>query len=172
MLAPFKIIEPEAVRDNVFKAIDKDWMLVTAGTVKSWNTMTASWGGWGVLWNMPVTFAFVRPTRHTYAFMERADHYTLSFFDHAKYKKELTLCGTKSGRDIDKAAATGLKPFAPAPGTVSFEQARLVFVCRKLYTTDLDPRRFLDPKIEKLYPQKDYHRVYVGEVVRLLRADR
>ena len=167
MLDNFKTIEPTQVRDNVFKLIDRDWMLITAGSIKSWNTMTASWSGLGVLWNKPVAFAFVRPTRHTYGFMERSGRFTLSFF-HARFRQALVFCGTHSGRDTDKAAATGLEPLAVAPGAVSFRQARLVMVCRKLYTTDIAPGRFLDPKIDKLYPKKDYHRLYVGEITACL----
>lgn len=167
MTPDFKTIKPTAVGDNVFKLIDKDWMLITAGSIKSWNTMTASWGGLGVLWNKPVAFAFVRPTRHTYGFMERAGRFTLSFFPE-RYRKALAFCGTHSGRDTDKAAATGLAPLAVAPGAVSFKQARLVLVCRKLYTTDIDPARFVDPKIDRLYPKKDYHRLYVGEITTCL----
>jgi flavin reductase (DIM6/NTAB) family NADH-FMN oxidoreductase RutF len=163
----FRRADPYTLKENVFKLIDLDWMLVTAGTPERWNTMTASWGGLGILWNKPVTFAFVRPTRHTYGFMEKADKFTLSFFPE-KYRKALLFCGTKSGRDYDKAKETGLAPVAPAPGAVTFEQARLVLVCRKLYTTDIDPARFIDPRIDRNYPKKDYHRLYVGEVVRCL----
>jgi flavin reductase (DIM6/NTAB) family NADH-FMN oxidoreductase RutF len=165
----FRTVDPFGLRDNVFKLIDKDWMLVTAGSLRSWNTMTASWGGLGILWNKPVAFTFVRPTRHTCGFMEKADKFTLSFFP-PKYREALTFCGTHSGRDCDKAKQTGLSPVSPAAGTVAFAQARLVLVCRKLYTTDIDPARFLDPKIDRNYPRKDYHRLYVGEVVRCLKA--
>jgi flavin reductase (DIM6/NTAB) family NADH-FMN oxidoreductase RutF len=162
-----KAVKPADIRDNVFKLIGDDWMLVSAGTMKKWNTMTASWGGLGVLWNKPVAFAFVRPTRHTYGFIEGADRFTLSFFAE-QYRKALTFCGTKSGRDCDKAKETGLAPFAPVPGAVSFEQARLILVCRKLYTTDIDPGRFLDPGLDCNYPKKDYHRLYVGAIQRCL----
>jgi flavin reductase (DIM6/NTAB) family NADH-FMN oxidoreductase RutF len=164
----FRKIRPETLRSNVFRLIGEDWMLVTAGISSRWNTMTASWGGLGVLWNRPVAFVFVRPTRHTFGFMERSARFTLSFFPMERFRQTLMLCGTKSGRDCDKAGETGLEPFAPSPGTVSFKRARLVLVCRKLYTTDLDPRRFLDKAIGRLYPKQDYHRLYVGEVSRCL----
>ena len=164
----FRVVKPVSLKDNVFTLIDHDWMLITAGTMKSWNTMTASWGGLGVLWNKPVAFAFVRPTRHTYGFMEASSRFTLSFFPMERFRKALQYCGSHSGRDVDKAEETGLEPFSPAPGAVSFTQARLILVCRKLYTTDIDPRRFLDRGIDRLYPKKDYHRVYVGEVTRCL----
>lgn len=163
----FREVSPEAIKDNVFKLIDKDWMLITAGTIDAWNTMTASWGGLGILWNMPVAFCFVRPTRHTYGFMEEHDRFTLSFFEE-EWRDALTLCGTKSGRDTDKAGETGLKPVFGAEGTVYFEQARMVLECRKLYFQDVSPERFLDPSIDDNYPNKDYHRMYVGEVLRCL----
>ncbi len=165
MNTKLKTLDPKAIRANVFKLIGDDWMLITAGTLRRWNTMTASWGGLGVLWNKPVAFAFVRPTRHTYSFMERSSRFTLSFFA-ARYRQALLFCGTHSGREHDKAAATGLRPFSPIAGTVSFRQARLILVCRKLYTTDLDPARFLDYRIDRNYPNKDYHRLYIGEIVR------
>ena len=163
----FRRADPYKLKDNVFKLIDLDWMLVTAGTPVRWNTMTASWGGLGVLWNRPVAFAFVRPTRYTYEFMEASERFTLSFFP-KKYRKALIFCGSKSGRDCDKAKETGLEPVSPFKDAVTFKQAWLALVCRKLYTTDLDPARFLDPKIDENYPKKDYHRVYIGEITRCL----
>jgi len=168
----FRRADPYKLKDNVFKLIDEDWMLVTAGTLAHWNTMTASWGGLGVLWNRPVAFVFVRPTRYTYEFMEEHERFTLSFFTKT-WRKALVFCGSKSGRDCDKAKATGLEPVSAFKNTVTFRQARSVLVCRKLYTTDIDPGRFLDPKTDIHYPKRDYHRVYVGEITRcLVRAPR
>ncbi|MBM3313393.1 flavin reductase family protein [candidate division WOR-3 bacterium] len=169
MTRQFCKVDTGELEDNVFKLIDQDWMLVTAGSRKHWNTMTASWGAWGELWNRRVAFAFVRPTRYTYEFMEDSRRFTLSFFPE-KHRKALTFCGTHSGRDCDKARETGLEPFAPSPGTVSFRQARLILVCRKLYTADIDPQRFLDPRLDLNYPKQDYHRMYVGEVTLCLRS--
>jgi flavin reductase (DIM6/NTAB) family NADH-FMN oxidoreductase RutF len=163
----FRRTDPYKLKDNVFKLIDLDWMLVTAGTREHWNTMTASWGGLGILWNRPVSFVFVRPTRYTYEFMEEHQWFTLSFFAKT-YRKALVFCGSKSGRDCDKAKETGLEPVSPSRNAVTFRQARLVLVCRKLYTTDIDPKRFLDPRTDVHYPKKDYHRLYIGEISRCL----
>jgi len=163
----FRAVPPTAIRDNVFKLIDSDWMLITAGTLKGWNTMTASWGGLGILWNKPVAFCFVRPTRHTFGFMEKNDRFTLSFFTE-RYRAALNLCGTKSGRDTDKARATGLTPVAGRRGFTSFAQARMVLECRKLYFQDLNPKAFLDSAIIKNYPKRDFHRMYIGEITRCL----
>jgi flavin reductase (DIM6/NTAB) family NADH-FMN oxidoreductase RutF len=80
----------------------------------------------------------------------------------------LNLCGTKSGREVDKVAVTGLTPVQAQNGAIYFAQARLVFVCNKIYHDNIDPQNFLDPTIERNYPIKDYHRVYMGEIVQCL----
>jgi flavin reductase (DIM6/NTAB) family NADH-FMN oxidoreductase RutF len=165
------VIDPRAVERNVFKLIADDWMLVTAGDLSSFNTMTASWGTMGELWNKKVCFCFVRPTRFTYEFLERAQNFTLSFFEEA-HRSVLEYCGTVSGRDADKMKHTGLHPVALPAGAVYFSEARLVFECRKIYTHDLDPARFLSPEIAEEYPLKDYHRMYVGEVLTCLAEER
>jgi len=160
-------IDPFLVKDNVFKLIGDDWMLITAGDIESYNIMTASWGTMGELWHKKVCICFVRPTRYTFEFMNKADHFTLSFYDD-KYREMLNFCGTKSGREIDKAAACGITPMETDSGAIYFAEARLVFECKKLYTHDIDPGRFLDPIIHDSYPKKDYHRMYIGEVIRCL----
>jgi flavin reductase (DIM6/NTAB) family NADH-FMN oxidoreductase RutF len=162
----FKEINPDSITDNPFHLFDKDWTLITAGKANSnrtYNTMTASWGGLGILWNKKVGICFVRPTRYTYEFMENNKRFTLSFFEKT-YREALNICGTQSGRSVDKVARAGLTAFEIQPGAVTFKEARLVLVCEKLYTQDLDPDRFLDHSIEAHYPDKDYHRMYVGEI--------
>jgi len=167
MGSKFKEIRPEEIGDNTFKLIGDDWMLITAGNLKKFNTMTASWGGFGILWHKKVCFCVVRPQRYTYKFMEEADTFTLSFFDD-KYRNVLQFCGSKSGRDVDKIAATGITPVEDAEGKVYFSEARLVIECKKIYFQDLNPEHFLDPDIHKNYPAKDYHRMYIGEITRCL----
>jgi flavin reductase (DIM6/NTAB) family NADH-FMN oxidoreductase RutF len=159
--------DPCLIKGNAFNLIANDWMLVTAGNIKSFNTMTASWGAFGELWNKKICICFIRPVRHTYSFIEKSDYYTLSFFDE-EYRHVLKYCGTKSGRDVDKIAETGITPVEGERGGVYFAEAKLVFECKKIYTQDIDPANFLDPKIDDEYPDKDYHRIYVGEVVRCL----
>ena len=85
------------------------------------------------------------------------------------YGDALNYCGSHSGRDADKAKETGLIPFETGSGTVGFEQARLIIVSRKIYHQNITPDRFLDPGIAVHYPQQDYHRMYIGEVVQCLR---
>jgi len=159
----FKSIKPTDIAENAFKLIGKDWMLITAGNGESFNTMTASWGGLGVIWNKNVCFCFVRPQRYTYEFLERESSFTLSFFDE-KYRNALNICGSKSGRDCDKVAEAGLTPMVCSSGSVSFREARLVIECRKIYFQDIDPKNFLDDLIAGNYPKADYHRMYIGEI--------
>ena len=105
-----KKIEPKEIQDNAVQLIGDDWMLVTAGSPEHFNMMTASWGGLGFMWKKPVAFVVIRPQRHTFRFIEAGDELTLSFFSH-EYHKALTVCGTTSGRDTDKVAASGLTPY-------------------------------------------------------------
>lgn len=165
MPTSFKLIKPTDIQDNTFKLLDKDWMLVTAGSPEDYNTMTASWGHLGILWNLPIAIAYIRPQRHTFGFANRFEEYTLSFFTEA-YRPALQFCGTRSGRDCDKAAETGLTPRETDRGNVIFEQARLVLECRKIYEDDLKKKNFLVPEVaSKNYPKNDFHRFYMGEIV-------
>ena len=159
--------DPGKLTDNVFRMMGDEWFLFTAGPLGDYNTMTAGWGGLGYLWEKGIAIGFVRPQRHTYRFTERYDHFTFCFFG-ARHRKALAFCGSHSGRDCDKAAATGLTPRATRRGNVYFEQARLVLECKKIYWQDIDPAHFLAKELHKVYPRHDYHRMYVGEIVSCL----
>ena len=163
----FRKISPRDIKDNFLKIINEDTMLLTAGNRESLNTMTASSGGVGNFWRRDVTYCYIRPGRYTREFVEREDYYTLSFFDET-FKPALTICGRKSGRDTDKIAETGLTPAFADCGAPYFEEARLVLVCKKIYVEDIDPEKFLDPTMDDWYPRKDYHRLYIGEIVEVL----
>lgn len=158
-------LKPSELGNNFFRSIGEEWMLITAGTPSDFNTMTASWGGIGILWNKPVAICFIRPTRHTYSFSEREDYFTLTFFTD-EYKKILQYCGTNSGKDVNKVEVTGLKPLLTENHSVGFEQARLCLECKKIYFDDMKPEHFLmSGADESFYPKKDYHRMYIAEIV-------
>ncbi|MDY2778705.1 MAG: flavin reductase [Alloprevotella sp.] len=154
-------------KEDIISIIGKEWMLITAGDIQHFNTMTASWGGVGFLWGKPVAFVFIRPERYTHDFVEQYDRLTLTFFDEAD-KDILNFCGTKSGRDYDKVKETGLRPVATPGGNVSFEQARLTIEGRKLYKTRLTADGFIDKAaLERWYHDKPgggLHDVYVVEI--------
>lgn len=165
----FKSVDPKELKDNPFLLMEDDWTLVTAGTMDSFNTMTAAWGGLGNLWHRNVAFIYVRPTRHTFQFMESADNFTLSFYAE-EHRHILDFCGKRSGRDTDKIKETGLIPVQSEQGGIYFEQARLVFDCKKIYYQDVNPVNFVDTRIHNEYPLKDYHRMYIGEIINCLVA--
>ncbi len=167
----FKNIEPFEISDNVFKSMGVDSFLVTAGKKDHFNTMTAGWGGMGWLWKMPVVFCFIRPQRYTFEFMEKYDEFTISFFK-KEYQKVLSVCGSVSGRVVDKMQITGLNPFETDSGNIYFEQARLVLECRKLYSDFIKEDSFLDNQIPPLiYPAKDFHKFYIGQVKQCLLSE-
>lgn len=161
----FKNIDFKELKQNVFQLIGDDWFLITAGKPENFNTMTASWGTMGIFWHKPIAICFIRPTRHTYNFSEEEEFFTMSFLKDGN-KDILNYCGSKSGRDFDKIKETGLKPVELKNGTVGFDQAKLILECKKIYFDDLKPVFFLpEDADEKFYPNKDYHRMYFGEIL-------
>lgn len=160
-------ISPTNLPKSAFEMIGKDWMLITSGDELKYNTMTASWGGVGVLWNKNVVFAFVRPQRFTYEFLNDNDYFSCSFFCE-EYRNALSYCGKYSGRDVDKAKECNLTP-AFCENAPYFEEADTVIVCKKLYVQDMTEDCFVDKDLLKNYSGDDYHRVFVGEIVKVLR---
>lgn len=161
-----KRVEIKDLTENFFETISKEWMLITAGTPEHFNTMTASWGGIGFLWNKPVAFVFIRPERYTYEFAEKNEYLTLSFLGDEN-RQIYNICGSKSGRDTDKVQETGLKPLPTPEGNITFEQSRLTLECRKLYSRMLEPESFIDKQpLEKWYSENNgMHKMYIVEIV-------
>lgn len=168
-MASFREIAPAEMGGDVFTRIGKDWMLVAAGNDAGSNMMTASWGGLGVLWNKPVSTIYIRPSRYTFEFLEREEYYALCFFGN-EHRDALTYCGRHSGRDGDKCKATGLTPRFDEAAPY-YDEAQLVLICRKLYYQDMNAANFLDDGIEANYNGADYHRIYIGEIVKVLQQD-
>ncbi len=167
-MAAFRVINPQEMFDNPFKLIGSDWSLVTAGNPDSFNTMTASWGGVGIMWNKPVAFTFVRPQRYTFEFTEREELYSLCFFDET-YRPALSFCGSKSGRKVDKVAETGLTPVFTEDGVPYFEEARLVLICKKLYGQFLNEESVLGgDSVMKYYNGDEFHKMYISEILEVL----
>lgn len=160
-------ISPNNLEKTPFEMIGKDWMLLTAGDENKYNTMTASWGGLGVLWNKNVVFAFVRPQRFTIEFMNDSDYFSCSFFDES-YRNALAYCGKYSGRDVDKAKECNLTPDF-TENAPFFKEANTVLVCKKLFIQDMTEDCFIDKTLLSNYENNDYHRVFVGEIVKVLK---
>lgn len=159
-----KKIDLKELSFNPFLKIRDQWALLAAGKEDDWNAMTVNWGGLGELWYKEVTTVYVRPGRYTHKFMEENDFYTLIFLKDGN-REALNVYGSKSGRDIDKMSGCGLTPIV-ADGCPTFAEAELTLVCRKLYKGQIEPEGFLyQETIDRCYPQRDFHTMYVGEVV-------
>ncbi len=164
----FNHINVRDISDNTFHLIGTEWMLVTSGNRTDFNMMTASWGSLGILWNRPIAVCFVRPQRYTFQLMEKYDYFTLNFLEE-KYREAMNVCGSVSGRNVNKAAVTGLTPLETTRGGIYFEQSRLVLECHKIYSDDLKAEKFiLKDIIEEVYSKGDFHRLYIGEIVHCL----
>jgi len=164
-----KHVRAEDVKGNAVEMIGKEWMLISVKNGDAVNTMTASWGGLGVLWGKSVAFVFIRPQRYTYSFAENASEMTLSFLGE-EYREALKYCGAHSGRDGDKFAAAGLTPVIDGD-TVYPAEARLVYKGKKLYADDIKEACFTDPYPMYTYQAKDFHRMYVLEITDVLEKE-
>lgn len=168
-MTEFKEISANEIAENPFKLIGKDWALVTSGNNEKFNTMTVSWGGVGIMWGKPCAFTFIRPQRYTFEFLENNGYFTMSFFDE-EYRKALNICGSKSGRDVDKIAECGLTPQFTEDGIPYFKEAKMVFVCKKLYSQFLNKDSISDTEpeaVEKWYGENDYHKMYISEICKV-----
>lgn len=167
-MSNFKEIKPNELVGNPFKLIGTDWMLVTAEENNQCNMMTASWGGLGIMWNKPVAFTFIRPQRYTYSMLENGEYYTLCFLDDS-FRDALKLCGTKSGRDIDKVKETGLT-VEHINGVPYFAESKLVLVCKKLYAQLLNEESLIEKAFASNYNADgtDWHKMYINEIVNVL----
>lgn len=113
----------------------------------------------------PVAMVMVRPTRHTFTFINRMPDFTINWLPD-DWGDALRLCGSQSGRDVNKFEATGLTPVAScAVAAPSLEQAVLTLECRTIYRDEIDPTLFIDADLDGNYPNKDYHALFYGEVV-------
>ena len=163
----FKEVKAEELTMNPFTKIGKEWLLITAGNEEKCNTMTASWGAMGVMWGKNTVTVYIRPQRYTKEFVDREERFTISVLGE-KYRQELGYCGRVSGKGMDKIKEAGLTPYY-VDGTTAVEEADLVFVCRKLYAQDMLPECFTDEECDtRWYPQKDYHTMYMAEIVKVL----
>lgn len=148
---------------NPFNKIGKEWMLITASDGEKTNTMTASWGGFGFLWNKNIAFIVLRPQRYTKEFVDKTNEFSLSFFDES-YKKTLSYLGSVSGKNEDKILKSCLH-LSFINNIPSFEEASMIINCKNLYKQNLLSECFIDTNIdEKNYPNKDYHTLYFAEI--------
>jgi len=151
----FPKIIPQIVKEGAF--------LVVKGKEKT-NVMTIGWATFGFVWRKPVMMVAVRKTRFTHGLLEGADSFTVTV-PTGDMKKEINLCGSKSGKNTDKFKESGLatlnakkvdSPVLKVPG--------YHFECRIICRAPMDPQ-LITPDVEQLYPAKDYHTLYFGEIL-------
>ena len=173
----FKTIAIEELNINPMIMIGSKWWLVTAGNEKNgFNTMTASWGHLGAIWGreevkdqlgLPTAIVYLRPQRYTKEYMDREELFSLSVFEH-EFRKELLHIGTHSGRDGNKVKDAGLTPVF-GEGTTYFDEAKIVFICKKIYHAPLIEEGFVDRNLVKHnYDGNDFHHFYIGEIIKIL----
>lgn len=166
----FTEIKSEKLNESPFKLIGKDWMLITAEKDGKVNTMTASWGGLGVMWGKDVVYIVVRPQRYTKEFIDASENFSLTFFDDS-FKNQLGYLGSVSGKDEDKISKSNLT-VTHSEKVPYFEEGKLSIVCNKLYAQELKPECFIANELDKKwYPEKDYHTLYIAEVKKILIAE-
>lgn len=162
----FKEVNIRQIKESAVGLIADRWLLIAAGNQDKYNMMTGSWGALGEMWGKDIAVTVIRPQRYTYELMEQNDYFTLSILKEDVSKAAHSVCGSKSGRDVDKTAATGLTPVFEE--SVYFEQADIVLVCKKIYVDDVKPECFLEHSLDEKWYNGDYHRMYVGEIVKTL----
>ena len=162
-LSGYKQISPDKIPGNIYKMLSENWMLITAGHDNEFNMMTASWGGLGHLYNKPVAFCFINPTRHTIQYMEKNDTYTLSFYTET-YRDALNYCGSHSGKNEDKVKGSGLTPIATPSGSKAFSEAWMIIECKKLVAQQFTSEAIYSPEAKGKWG-KDLHKMFIGEII-------
>lgn len=136
------------------------------------NTMTIGWASIGYLWNRPVMTVLVRPQRHSYAMLKKAGEFTVSVPTRNSLRQELAFAGTQSGRDVNKFEGHGLTALpAQQVGAPIVGECGLHFECRVLLTQDMTGDQLDDDVARQSYPQRDYHTLFFGEILRCYTTD-
>ena len=167
-MSEYAIVAPEDFDQSVFRLIGKEWMLVTAKNQEGKvNTMTASWGGLGVMWGKNVAVTVLRPQRYTKEFIDQSESFTLSFYDDT-FKKDLSYLGSVSGRDEDKIKEAGVH-VAYHDGVPYIDEGKEILLCRVMSETPITQDEFKDEKIDAAwYADQDYHKMYIAEITDIL----
>ncbi len=158
-------INARDLKENFIKNIAQEWMLISAGDKNGYNMMTASWGFMGEMWGEDSVVAAIRPQRYTMEFIDKNDYFTLSFYGDEKQIHKV--CGSMSGRDVNKTELAELTPVF-SDNTVYFGEARLVFICKKQYVAPLAADGFIDKAPLQKWYNNDLHNMIIGKIEKVL----
>jgi flavin reductase (DIM6/NTAB) family NADH-FMN oxidoreductase RutF len=164
----FQPLAPTAMTGNVFKLVGQDFTVITAGTEINYNSMTASWGGWGILFNEPTTWCILRANRYTLEFIRKENLYTMCYFDD-QYKDQVMLFGSASGRNSEKMKNHTLTPVETPEGSIAYKEAKLIIECELTEITTVSPGDFYTADartfITEAYKEaNDYHKLVFGKI--------
>ena len=163
----FQPVDPVDVDDGAF-TFNGGSMLITAEKGEKVNSMTASWGGVGYLWNKRVVFIFVRGSRYTREFLDESNEFSCSFLNHKEFRGALKYMGAVSGRDEDKIAGARLT-INYDEGIPFIDEAGSVITAKVLYKQEFEEGGFIDESlVDEFYKNGDYHIMYVGELNKIL----
>ena len=149
----------------------KDWAVTVVDDKDKVNPMTIGWGGIGVLWRKPCLTVYINKQRYSKELFDNSDYFSVCFFETEKYKNELTIYGTKSGRDLDKIKETKLT-VKEIDGVKYIDEADLIIICKKMGQSDFDIDKVYEESIKKWYNESGVHTLYYGEIVKVLLRDK
>ena len=158
-----KDLNYQEMAPKVLKQVEEGAFLVVKGKDRV-NIMTIGWAMLGIVWRRPILMVAVRTSRFTHGIIEEADSFTVSA-PTGDMKREINFCGSKSGRDMDKFKECRLPTSkAKKVSTPVLKIPGYHFECRIVYKTPTDPK-MLSAELGNLYPAKDYHTLYFGEIM-------
>jgi len=161
--------QPIAIRDldlPPFTTFDPNGILLVSGQdAVHANVMTISWGMFGIMWGKPIVMVMVRPTRHTWEYITKAADFTVNWMGQ-DWAEAVQVCGTASGRDMNKFETTGLHPVRGLQvDSPVIRESVLAVECRIVYRDTVRPESFIDPSLSFVYEAEDYHALFYGEVL-------
>jgi len=167
----FKEIKLAELDLNPFTKID-EWALLTVGDKQEFNMMTITGLMMGQLWIKKTLEVYIHPARYSYPIMNKSNYFTVSFFPEPRCKA-LEIAGKLHGNQCDKTKETGLTPRFEQNG-VYFSEADIVFICRKIYHTDVEESLFDSKDVFNGYYHDStiFHRIFIGEIEKVLKRSR
>ena len=168
--ASYASISPEDFDENIFRLVGKDFTVITAG--EDPNSMVASWGGVGIMFNKPVTWCFLRANRYTLEKIRETGTYTMCYFPD-QYKGDIMQFGTRSGRNTDKMDQTKLTPFLTPDGYPAYKEARIIIECKLIAASTVSKDEFYTDEAKTFLQEgydeaKDWHKLVYGEITNIL----
>lgn len=148
------------------KYLSKQGAFLTSKHEDKVNTMTVSWGSVGYMWGKPIFTVMVRKSRYTHGIIEKANSFTLSIPTNSDLKKELGICGSKSGRDVNKYEVANIElQNSNDVESPIIKGCGVYFECKIIYKSDIDPALLKGDSNASWYYNEDYHTTFYGEIV-------